>query len=61
MYTGVKEGLVGGTHESTEEVVIGASAQSDVPHVIHDYFLGHLGRAVEHHVLVAPPGEVIIV
>lgn len=53
------EEIVITTYQPTQQVVIGALAQRDVPHVAHHDVLSQLGAAVEHDVLAGPPVQLL--
>lgn len=47
------------THQTAEQVMIGASAELHVANMADDYLLGHAGGAVEHYVFGAPAIDVL--
>lgn len=47
------------THQSTEQIVIGASAQSQIAHMLYQYLLGHFRGTIEHDVLLAEATDLL--
>jgi len=47
------------TYQPAEQVMIGAPAQLDVPHMLHDDLFGHFRRAVEHDALFAEATQIL--
>lgn len=47
------------TYQATEQVMIGAPAQLDVPHMLDDDLFGHFRRAVEHDALFAEAPQIL--